>query len=277
VPVALTEIEGVMAPVLHRYDTTLLVVVVESTMSPPWQNPGRLLCEMDTVGIVPDTFTTAVADEVFPLTSVAVKVTVLLPILVQLNVFGATLIEAMVQLSNELLSTDEGVMDTVPPDKVTVIFLVITVGLMVSFTVTTAVAVFTLLFTSFTVSVTVFAPTFAQLKAVFDKVLLKIPHASDEPLFTKAAVVEALPVASSQIVTFCVTTTGLIVSFTVTTAVAEFTLEFTSVTVSVTVLVPTLEQSNEVFDKVLLAIPQASEDPLFTAATVVEAFPVASR
>ena len=42
----------------------------------------------------------------------------------------------------------------------------------------------------------------AHVKAVFDNDKLAIPHASDEPLFTAAAVVDPLPTAFKVTVTF---------------------------------------------------------------------------
>ena len=54
-------------------------------------------------------------------------------------------------------------------------------------------------------------------------------------------------------------------------------LPLLSVTVRVTVLAPTSEQVKSSMSKVLEAMPQASEDPLFTSLAVVDPFPVASR
>ena len=57
---------------------------------------------------------------------------------------------------------------------------------------------------------------------------------SEDPLFTAVAVVEAFPLASRYITTFCATAVGLMTSFTVTVAVAVEELLLASVTVSVT-------------------------------------------
>ena len=55
--------------------------------------------------------------------------------------------------------------------------------------------------TSITVKVTELAPTFAQVNVVVDRESDAIPHASDEPLFTAAAVVVPFPEASKLTVT----------------------------------------------------------------------------
>jgi hypothetical protein len=55
--------------------------------------------------VVFDTVTTEVADELFPLTSVTVSVTVFAPELIQENELGETENEAMPQLSVEPLFT----------------------------------------------------------------------------------------------------------------------------------------------------------------------------
>ena len=62
-------------------------------------------------------------------------------------------------------------------------FLVITTGVTVSFTVTVAVPVCTFPFTSVTVNVTVLAPTFEQVNEVGETVTVAIPQASLELLF----------------------------------------------------------------------------------------------
>jgi hypothetical protein len=53
-------------------------------------------------------------------------------------------------------------------------------------------------------------------------------------------------------------------STTVTVALQVETLPFTSVTVRITVLAPTLEQLKLLFEIVVLAIPQLSDEPLLT-------------
>ena len=69
-----------------------------------------------------------------------------------------------------------------------------------------------------------------------------MPQASDEPLFTAAAVVLPVPLLLSSTVTSWQTAAGLTLSFTVTVAVQVLVLLLTSVTVSVTLFAPTLEQ-----------------------------------
>src|SRR5580658_10656490 len=158
-----------------------------------------------------------------------------------------------------------------------VTFCATAVGAILSSTVTVAVAVEALPLSSVTVSVTVLAPRLEQVNAVLLRLNDAIVQLSVEPLFTAAAVVEALPVASKYIVTFCATAVGAILSSTVTVAVAVEALPLSSVTVSVTVLAPRFEQVNAVLLKLNEAIVQLSVEPLFTAAAVVEALPVASK
>jgi hypothetical protein len=64
------------------------------------------------------------------------------------------------------------------------------------------VQVLTLPLLSVTVSVTVLAPTFEQLNVLGLTVMLAMPHASEDPLLTCAAVMEALPAALSCTVMF---------------------------------------------------------------------------
>ena len=66
-----------------------------------------------------------------------------------------------------------------------------------SSTVTTAEQVDEFPLLSMTVRTTVFAPTFAQENEFGATLIDAIPQASDEPLSICAAVMEALPVASS--------------------------------------------------------------------------------
>ncbi|MNS29330.1 hypothetical protein D3C72_613270 [compost metagenome] len=75
----------------------------------------------------------------------------------------------------------------------TVVFCVITVGAMLSITVTVDVAVPTFPFASVTVNVTVLAPRFVPLKVSGEAVIVAIPQLSDEPLFIAAVVVEPCP------------------------------------------------------------------------------------
>ena len=156
-------------------------------------------------------------------------------------------------------------------------FLVITTGLTVSDTVTVAVPVLIFPLTSVTVKVTVLFPIFEQVKLLGEIVLVDIPHASLEPLSICDAVIVLFPVASNCTEMFCVNTTGLTVSDTVTVAVPVFIFPLTSVTVKVTVLFPIFEQVKLLGKIVVVAIPHASLDPLFTCDAVIVVFPVASN
>ena len=66
-------------------------------------------------------------------------------------------------------------------------------------------------------------------------------------------------------------------STTVTVAMQVEMLPLTSVTVSVILFAPTLEQLKLLFEIVVLAIPQLSEDPLFICDAVMVALPEAFR
>ena len=132
----------------------------------------------------------------FPFTSVTVKITVLLPRLVQLKVLGATVTVAIPQLSNDPLLICAAVIVACPAVfKFIVNGCVITVGRILSCTVTVALAEVTFPFTSVTVKITVFAPTLAQVKEVLFKVIVLIAQLSVEPLLIIAGVMVAWPLA----------------------------------------------------------------------------------
>ena len=96
-----------------------------------------------------------------------------------------------------------------------------------------------------------------------------------DPLFTSWGVIINCPLAPNENVLFLAIATGLIVSTTVTVAVAVETLPLTSVTVKVTVLAPVLAQVKEVLLNAYVAIPQLSVDPLLIWAGVIVAVPFA--
>ena len=151
--------------------------------------------------------------------------------------------------------------------------LVFTTGLIVSWTVTIAVPVLTLLLLSVTVNVTVFAPLLLHVNVDGDTLIEAMPEKSFEPLSTWEAVIEAFPDAPSWTVIFLVITVGLIVSWIVTIAELVFTLPLLSVTDNVTVLAPAFVKLNELGETLMLAIPQASFEPLFTWDAVIDAVP----
>ena len=78
----------------------------------------------------------------------------------------------------------------------------ITVGLITSCTVITALAESTLPFTSVTIKYTVLAPTSEQSKLDLLNVLVEIVQLSVDPLSTCVAVILPLPVASKLTVRF---------------------------------------------------------------------------
>src|SRR4030042_2060194 len=107
--------------------------------------------------------------------------------------------------------------------------------------------------------------------------MLAIPHASLLPLFTLAAAIVMLPVASRYAFISWQIAIGEIVSITVTVAWHWSVLPLLSVTVRVTVLAPTSEQVKSVTSSTILAIPHASLLPLLMSAAVIVTLPVASR
>ena len=227
--------------------------------------------------VTSDTVTVAVQVAVFPAGSDTVKVTLLAPMFAQVKVDGESEKETL-QLSVLPLFTELPGTVTVPAaPRFTEMFWHTAVGTMLSVTVTTAVQVLLLPFTSVTVNVTLLAPTFAQVKAVWLKPRVAMPHASVEPLFTAAAVVEALPLVSKMTVTFWQVATGATLSFTVTTAVQVAVLPAPSVTVSVTLLVPTFAQVNKLGEASSDEIPQLSVLPLLIAEPVMPALPLGFR
>ena len=224
------------------------------------------------------TVTTAAQVLVLPLLSVTVRVTLFAPTFAQVKFELLIVKEAIPQASEEPLLIAAAVVEPVPfAFRETVTFWQIATGAMASVTVTVAAQVAVLPFTSVTVRVTGFAPTFEQLNEETLKAKEAIPQASEEPLFTAAAVVEPVPFASKETLTFLQSAIGATASTTVTVAEQVELFPFTSVTVKVTGFAPTFEQLNEVIFRLVEAMPQASEEPLFTAAAVVKPVPFAFR
>ena len=87
------------------------------------------------IGISPKTVTVDVQVLLFPVTSFTVSVTVLLPMLEQLNDDLETLNDTGLQLSKLLLFIIDSVIVAVPPTNVTVTALQIAVGAVISCTV----------------------------------------------------------------------------------------------------------------------------------------------
>ncbi len=200
-----------------------------------------------------------------PLTSVTVRITVLPFTFAQLNVVMFRAKFAIPQASFEPLFTCEAVMLALPEgSSCTVMFWQTATGATLSSTVIVVEHVVELPFTSVTVRTSVFAPTSEQTNAVWLRAKVAIAQLSELPLFTAAAVVEPLPVLSSCTVTFWQSAIGAILSWIVTLAEQVLLLPFTSVTVKITVLPLTFAQLKVVIFKAKDAIPQASDEPLFT-------------
>ena len=226
------------------------------------------------------TVTSAVQVDTFPYASVAVKVTTLVPTLLQSKSLGFELNVMFnpfwLQLSVVPPSRSAPVIETSPfASSSTVMFWQITIGSTLSSTVTFEVQVDTFPLTSVTVSVTVFAPMLEQSNVFGSTTKLAMAQLSAEPLSTSAGIIEAFPAASSCTVMSWQIAEGSTLSSTVTVEVHVDTFPFTSVTVSVTVFAPTSEQSKLVSSSTRLAIAQLSEEPLSISKAVIEAVPSA--
>src|SRR5690606_35278425 len=271
------DLSSVMLAMPQESDDPLSMSVAVILVFPVTSSWIVMLLVTTTGAVMSSTVTIAVALSVLPLTSVTVRVTALSPTCEQSKSYWFSVIDAIPQEADEPLLISAAVMLAFPvASSWMLIFLVTTAGAVMPSTVTIAVAVSVLPFTSVTVRVTVLSPTCEQSKSYWFKVIEAIPQESDEPLLISAAVMLALPVVSNWMVMFWVTTTGTVISSTVTIAVALWVLPLTSVTVRVTVLAPTSPQSKLDLSSVMLAIPQASVEPLSIFAAVMLAVPVAS-
>src|SRR5438552_3767671 len=117
---------------------------------------------------------------------------------------------------------------------------------------------------SVTVRVTVLTPTLVQSKLVWLRLRLAMPQASVLPLLICAGSIVPWPLASNSTLRFWQTATGGTESSTVTVAVQVELLPLLSVTVRVTLFVPMLLQSNLVWLRLRLAMPQAWVLPRMT-------------
>ena len=225
------------------------------------------------------TTTVTVVLRLLLLASVAVKVTMLFPKSAPVKAVLLKVKLVIPQLSLEPLFTIAVVKVALPlafKYRLTVLFTA-RVGLVVSETVMVAFTVLKLPLASVPVKVTELAPKLLQSKAVLDNTKLVIAQLSVEPLFTIAAVILALPVASMKMVLFCAVTIGLMVSKTNTLKFTVLVLFAASVTVKPTVLFPRLVQVNELVLIVLVATLQLSELALSAIVAVIVALPEALR
>ena len=150
-------------------------------------------------GVLSRIVTVALHVEEFPLISVTVSVTVFGPMFAHVNEFGFTeKVSAPPQFEEEPPSTSAPVIVALPvASRETVMSWHNATGATLSSTVTVAVHVETIPLLSVTVRVTVFGPTLAQVNELGLTERVAMPQASEEPLSTWAAVIVALPVASS--------------------------------------------------------------------------------
>ena len=150
------------------------------------------------------------------------------------------------------------------------------VGRVTSCTVTVALPVAGMPLVSVTVRVTVLSPTLAQVKLLGSTDMVSMATSSKLPPSTSAAVMVALPAASSWTVWSLVTTVGGVGSKTVAVALQLLVLPLLSVTVRVTVLSPMSALVKLLGDALSEAMPEASLLPLSMSAPVSVALPAPS-
>src|ERR1043166_7271918 len=149
------------------------------------------------------TVTVAVHEALLLLPSLAVTVTVLGPISAQVNALLDSVIVGGPQLSVAEFTTSELLMLALPLAlRYTVTFLHVTVGAMLSTTVTVAVHEALLLLPSLAVTVTVLGPISAQVNALLDSVIVGGPQLSVAEFTTSELLMLALPLALRYTVTF---------------------------------------------------------------------------
>lgn len=270
--------ETVMLKIPHASDEPLFTWAAVIVAFPEAFRLTDMFWQRATGGTLSTTVTVDVQVETFPLLSVTVNVTMFDPILAQVNVVGEIESDAIPHASFDPLLTCVAVIEVVPEAfSGTVIFLQSAVGGTLSTTVTVAVQVETFPLLSVTVNVTVFEPILAHVNVDGETESEAIPQASFDPLFTCAAVIEAVPAAFRFTVTFLQRAVGGVLSITVTVAEQVDELPLLSVTVKITLLVPTFAQVKELGETESEAIPQTSELPLLICAAVMVALPAAFR
>src|SRR5690606_12444433 len=173
---------------------------------------------------------------------------------------------SMPQASDEPSSTSAAKMETFPfLSRFTERFMVMTMGGMLSSTVTVELHTEEFPLTSVTVRATNLGPASAQVKEEGDAEKDAIPHLSVDPPSILLPIMEAFPEPSSWIVIFLHTAMGEMVSRTSTVVGQELKLPFTSVTVSATLFTPTSAQVKDEGETARDAIPQLSVVPPSTS------------
>jgi hypothetical protein len=148
-------------------------------------------------------------------------------------------------------------------------------GAILSITVTTALHVETFPDASVAVNVTIFGPMSEQVNVVLEALKLKL-QLSDDPLLISAVVIDAVPEAFKYTVAGLQSTTGAMLSTTVTVVLQVAVLPEASVTVNTTVLAPLFVQSKLDLDALNEKV-QLSDEPLLISAVVIDAVPEAFK
>ena len=157
--------------------------------------------------------TTETHVEELALPSTTVRVTLLVPTLLQVKAVVLAVVLATLQLSLLPLSISPAVMDVLPlASRCTVMFWHTAVGEVESVTTTDPLQVLELPLGSTTVKVTVLVPRLAQVKADVLRLSELTLQLSEEPLSMSPVVMEVLPLASRWTVRLLHTAVGEVVS-----------------------------------------------------------------
>ena len=214
----------------------------------------------------------------FPLTSIAVNWTELIPISSQSNEYKSRYIVSIPQASVDPLFIISGEMDTFPNASKSIIkFWHKTDGGTLSSTWTFAEQSDALPFSSVTVNVTVLDPTLSQSKFEGFTAIANMPQLSVELAFTISAVILAKPLMSNWTIISWHKAIGGILSSTTTVASQSELFPLSSTAVIVMLLTPILEQSKSYWLRNKVSNAQSSKDPLSTWLTVILTAPKSSR
>src|SRR5690606_3625608 len=232
-----------------------------------------------TGAVTSSTVTIAVQLLVLPFTSVAVRVTLLSPTLLQSKMSMSIEMFATPHWSVLPPSTSAATIPALPnSSNCMVMFWQTATGASVSITVMVKLQVLTFPFTSVAVNSMVLTPTGNWLPlgrpAVWTTV--SIPQLSMAMVMGKLTVAKQSLASVFAVMFAGQAIVGAMLSSTVTIVVQVETFPFTSVTVKVTVFGPTSAQVKSATSIEVLEIPQASVLPFSISATVMLAFPLAS-
>ena len=224
VTVRVTELEPVLEQlklvVLRLRELILQLSLLPLSISPavmvtePVPSSCAVIFWQTAVGeVVSCTVTTEVQVEELALPSTTVRVTLLVPTLLQVKAVVLAVVPATEQLSQMPLSMSPAAMETLPlPSRCTVMFWHTAVGEVESVTTTDPLQVLEFPLTSTTVKVTVLLPRLEQVNADVLRLSELTLQLSEEPLSMSPVVMEALPLASRWTVRLLQDAVGEVVS-----------------------------------------------------------------